>query len=130
VVQRADGGYRGVLWNADLHYSGASLELKMVFPAADGDYCLITKTMDEECCNPLKLWHDMGEPSHLSLEQKATLKEHAVPLLLSKSVAATDSNIEIAFSLKPNAVVYFELAGVRRKSDRGYSYERLAGGEK
>jgi xylan 1,4-beta-xylosidase len=130
AVRRADGGYRGVLWNADPRYTGASLDLKMVFPATNGDYCLITKTVDEDCCNPLKLWHDMGEPSNLSPEQKATLQEHAVPLLLSKSLAADDSKIEIPFRLKPNAVMYFELTGVHRKSDRGYSYDRIVAGEK
>ena len=46
----------------------------------EGKECFIlTKTVDEATCNPLKLWHAMGEPSSLSEEQKKLLKEAAKP---------------------------------------------------
>jgi len=38
--------------------------------------------------------------------------------------------INISFQLKANAVIYFELRKVERKSDGGYSYERILKGEK
>jgi xylan 1,4-beta-xylosidase len=129
IVQLPDGNYRGILWNMDVNYTGESLELELKLPSKHKDYCLMSKTVDEECCNPLKLWHDMGEPANLSKEQLALLKEHAVPLIKSESIVSTELGIDISFKLKPNAVIYFELKKVERKSDRGYSYERILKGE-
>ena len=130
IVQMPGGGYRGVLWNADPEYSGNSLSLKVDLPADKGEYCLITRTVDEESCNPLKMWHDMGEPSHLKPEHLDLLKEHAVPSVTSDITDAGDSGVETMFSLGPNAVVFFELTKTERNGDRGYSYDRVVRGEK
>jgi xylan 1,4-beta-xylosidase len=129
IVQMPDGAYRGILWNVDVDYTGKSIEIELNLPAEKGEYCYITRTVDEECCNPLKLWHDMGEPSHLLPEQVALLKEHAVPMVKSGLVQAEVSKIKTMFVLKPNAVIYFELNRVERKSDRGYSWERIVNGK-
>lgn len=129
IMKLPDENYRGILWNIDFNYAGESLELEIQLPVKYTDYCLITRTVDEDCCNPLKLWHDMGEPASLLPEQTALLKEHAIPLIKSESIALRGSEIKISFLLKPNAVSYFELNKVERKSDRGYSYERTIKGE-
>jgi xylan 1,4-beta-xylosidase len=130
IVQLPDGNYRGILWNLDVDYTGESLDLEFELPGQADGYCLVSKTVDEECCNPLKLWHDIGEPANLLPEQTALLKGHAVPLIKSESIVATKVGIDIRFLLKTNAVVYFELNAVKRKSDRGYSYERVVKGER
>lgn len=130
IVQLPDGNYRGILWNMDVNYTSESLELEIKLPSKHADYCLISKTVDEVCCNPLKLWHDMGEPANLSTEQLSLVKEHAVPLIKSESIVSTELEIDISFKLKPNAVIYFELKKIERKSDRGYSYDRILKGEK
>lgn len=130
IVQLPDGNYLGILWNLDVDYTGEPLKLEFELPGQAGEYCLVSKTVDEECCNPLKLWHDIGEPANLLPEQTALLKEHAVPLIKSESIVATKAGIDICFVLKTNAVVYFELKAVERKSDRGYSYERVVKGER
>ena len=125
-----DGNYRGILWNLDDHYKGQTLDFELNIPALGGEYCMLTKTVDEECCNPLKLWHDIGEPSSLSTAQKELLIEHAKPLVRSENITLKDSNIEYRLILKPNAVVYFEFTKVERKGDRGFSYERIINGER
>ncbi|MBN2509217.1 MAG: hypothetical protein JXB03_03030 [Spirochaetales bacterium] len=129
IVKTAAGAYRGVLWNADTAYTGESVTVSVELPGAEGEYFLVTRTVDEETCNPLKLWHDMGEPSHLMPGQLALLKEHARPLVTSKTLMSEDGELSFDLVLKPNAVVYFELSEVVRKSDRGYSYERVIQGE-
>ncbi|QNU68504.1 cellulase family glycosylhydrolase [Ruminiclostridium herbifermentans] len=129
IMQLPNENYRGVLWNIDFKYNGEIMELLLQLPVKYNEYCLITKTVDEECCNPLKLWHDMGEPANLSAEQTAILKEHAVPLIKSESIVPVNSITEIKVTLNPNAVIYFELNRVERKTDRGYSYERTLKGE-
>jgi len=130
VVQLPNGSYRGILWNVDTNYTADTLDLELHLPGKDGGYCLVTKTVDEECCNPLKLWHDMGEPAHLSVAQTALLKAHAVPLVKSTRVIAEKSECALHFLLNPNAVMYFELNQADIQSDRGYSYERIIRGEK
>jgi xylan 1,4-beta-xylosidase len=129
IMQLPNESYRGVLWNIDFDYNGEIIELELQLPVKYDEYCLITKTVDEECCNPLKLWHDMGKPANLSPEQTALLRKHAVPLIKSESIVTANSIIETKIMLKPNAVIYFELNRVERKSDRGYSYERILKGE-
>ena len=129
IMQLPNESYRGVLWNIDFNYDGELMEIELQLPAKYDEYCLITKTVDEECCNPLKLWHDMGEPANLLPEQTALLKEHAVPLIKSEGIKPTKSKIEIKIKLKANAIIYFELNSVERKNDRGYSYQRTLNGE-
>ena len=127
IVKTENGGFRGVLWNPDQEHACETLNISAEVPAANGEYLLVTKTVDEECCNPLKLWHEMGEPSNLLPEQLSLLKAHAKPLVLSRSLESDGGRIQFGTELKPNAVVYFELTKTVRKSDRGYSYERAIG---
>ncbi len=123
VVVRDDRGrYLGVVWNT----SEEPLELAFRFKEEEkGDYCLITKTVDEGCCNPLKLWHDMGEPSSLSKAQVRLLREGASPLVSSEAMEAGKGDLSFQLSLKRHGIVYFELDKVKRISDRGYSYSRV-----
>ena len=62
VITKSDKGYAGILWNID----GDDAVRELAFSLDNGEYTLITKTVDETCCNPLKVWHDMGEPAYPS----------------------------------------------------------------
>lgn len=125
IVQKPDGRYCGAAWNLSLQDTDRELTLQFSLPACKKDeWCLLTKTVDEETCNPLKMWHDFGEPASLSPEQKALLQQCAVPLLATEQRAAENNMIQIKLLLKKNAVVYFELKPVLRQCDRGFSYER------
>jgi xylan 1,4-beta-xylosidase len=126
IVKKQNGGYRGVAWNLDLKQEGKELSLSFELPAArSGAFCLMTKTVDEDCCNPLKLWHDMGEPSSLSKEQLSILREGSSPLVSTQRLTAVGETVDITLNLKKNAVVYFEIDPVKETGDRGYSYERV-----
>ena len=120
VVKSADG-YAGVLWNIGSEDVTAEFGL-----GADGEgYTLITKTVDEECCNPLKVWHDLGEPANPSKEQTELLRSAAKPLIKSDVIAAADGKASFDISVKPNGVVYFELRKREFTPDRGYDYEKV-----
>lgn len=114
VVVRTESGYAGVIWNKD------KAPFVKAFSLAKGDYTLVTKTVDEECCNPLKAWHDLGEPASLTKEQLSIIKESASPLT---KTAIIDEQFEI--KADRNAVVYFELTNRKFTPDRGYDYERV-----
>ena len=122
VIVKDGDVYKGVLWNADRKREGRELSLGFTLPA-EGELCLITKTVDEKCCNPLKLWHDLGEPRSLSREQKELLQSAAYPAVSSQRLCA-EGSAELKFELDEFAVKYFELRPARLTPDRGFSYER------
>jgi len=126
VVMETDcGGYRGVAWNMTRNRSGNDMELQFQLEGRAKQYCLILQRVDEETCNPLRLWHDMGEPANPGKKQTQLLREAAHPFITSAGVQKEDGMLRISIELPENAVVYFELESVRTVSDRGYSYSRV-----
>lgn len=125
IVRRKDGSYRGIAWN--LHRNKTKqLLLNIELPEKKGGqlYILLTKTVDKNTCNPLKIWHDLGEPSSLTKEQLKLLREAATPLIQTKQWEAKDSGLAFELAVEDNGVIYFELKAVSLKNDRGYDYQR------
>ena len=79
VIVKSDNGYKGIIWNSGRTREGKILDISFTLPAK-GDICLITKTVDEKTCNPLKVWHDLGEPRSLKPADKALLQASAKAL--------------------------------------------------
>ena len=121
--------YRGIAWNSSLTRKGELLEFTVELPAdgAEEAYVLVTQTVDEDTCNPLKLWHDLGEPSSLAAWQKELLKAEARPFIESREVGRSAGRIRFCLTVKEFGVVSFQLMPVRRQSDRGFDYERAVG---
>ena len=124
VVRRPDGSYRGTAWNSSVREKGEALHLTFSLPLAERECCVVTWTVDEETCNPLRLWHDLGEPPSLTREQKELLKEEAKPFVESSRKEIREGEAEAEITVKKNGVVYFEVLPVKGGSDRGYSYLR------
>jgi xylan 1,4-beta-xylosidase len=129
VLKKADGTYRGIAWNIKTANGNSDKEsdvLKLCFKFESGafagsDYCVVTKTVDEDVCNPLKVWHDIGEPANPSPEQRLLLRESSSPLIKTQRGGGAPS-VELA--LGRNALVYFEIFPAKITSDRGFDYER------
>lgn len=132
LMKRENGSYQGVAWNiadcvrdtSDDQKKDAK-KIRISMPACGGGYCVLTKTVDEKTCNPLKVWHDLGEPSSLTEEQRKLLAESARPYLKTKRTEAADGKLCVKLSLSRNAVVYFEVIPGEVTSDRGYDYDRV-----
>ncbi|MDE5597177.1 MAG: xylan 1,4-beta-xylosidase, partial [Lachnospiraceae bacterium] len=136
VLRRGKNDYLGVAWNIVRRTEGIlskeseeAKEIRISMPACDGGYSFLMKTVDEETCNPLKVWHDLGEPACLNEEQKKLLREAAMPYLKTERLEAVDGSVCIALGLNRNAVVYFEVNRSEVIPDRGYDYERVKAGE-
>lgn len=129
VVLDKDGTYKGILWNLCMEGEEKELELRLTLPLVKEDlkkeYCILTQIVDEEVCNPLKIWHDMGEPSSLSNSQKTLLREGAKPHIMTERKAADDGYLSLEYNIKRNGVIYFEVKEIKSNSDRGYSYQRV-----
>ena len=125
IVQKEDGSYCGVAWNYQFEQQEENLKLNVTLPTEFENYCLTTKTVDEQVCNPLKVWHDLGEPANPSKEQLELLKEAAKPLVVSRQFTKVQEKVTVTIDLTKNAVVYFELQPIMIQNDRGYDYERV-----
>ena len=95
-----------------------------IFAAEGEEYCLVQQLVDEAVCNPLKVWHDLGEPASLSAEQKELLQSCARPQITTRRLRAEGGIVTVPVRLGRNAVAALELRPVRTCSDRGYDYER------
>jgi len=129
ILKKADGTYRGIAWNiiADNGFSAkddGNLTLSFILESGtfkESEYCIVTKTVDEDVCNPLKVWHDIGEPANPSKEQRLLLHESASPLIKTQRGCGTPT---VKLTLGRNALVYFEVFPAPITGDRGYDYER------
>lgn len=134
VDTQADGAAeaqnsRNGVETVDTQTCGGPIELSMTLPM-QGEASLLYKVVDEDCCNPLKLWHDMGEPAGLTEAQKKLLRMGAMPAVKSGRVEAVDGQAVVSFVLQENAVVYFSLTENKIVPDRGYDYERAKASER
>lgn len=122
VLQLEDGSCRGVAWNmAD---DGEEMRLLLKWPGGE-EGCLLTQTVDEICGNPLKVWHDLGEPSSLTDRELELLRAASRPLVQTRRIAPKEGSVELDFSVRESGVVYFSWIPGRVRPDRGYSYERV-----
>ena len=128
VMRRQDGGYQGIGWNPVEKDAETERRIAISLPADRAGYSLLTETVDEETCNPLKVWHDLGEQPYPTEEQKKRLRQAARPFVQTSRLKMEDNCIRAALSLKRNAVVYFEVKACGGQSDRGYDYERAVFG--
>lgn len=131
VVMKTNDRWQGVLWNSSMKRTGCEKTISIEIPTAETgcpdnqEFLLLTQIVDEETCNPRRLWHEMGQPSSLSAEQKVLLIETAKPQLRSCNVKAEQGKVTLEMPVKEFGVQYFELIPVTRKPDRGYQYDRL-----
>ena len=134
VLKKADGTYRGIAWNispaaGSPGNTGDELTLNLALGgfalaggASSGDeYCVVTKTVDENVCNPFKVWHDIGEPANPSPAQRSLLRESASPLVSTRRGSGAPA---VELVLGRNALVYFEVFPAKITSDRGFDYDR------
>ncbi len=124
VMRMEDGSFRGIAWNMTEKRSGKDLLLRLELPAGE-EGCLVVQTVDEVCCNPLKVWHDLGEPAYPDSQQLELLRSAARPFVETRRAVPQEGRVELDFSLRENGVVYFSWIPCRVNPDRGYSYERV-----
>ena len=119
--------YKGIAWNVDVDMTGSEITLNLDLPlnsAAESNY-LLTELVDEEVCNPLKVWHDLGEHSNPDEDELELLRRSATPFVTTKRCSNT-----VQLALKENAVCYFEIKTAPVISDRGYTYGRFKSNDK
>ena len=121
IIVRDGDRFEGVLWNL-CREERKQVELAVKLPCAE-ELSVLTRTVDEECCNPLKLWHEMGEPASLNDEQLALLRESARPEASCLTAKGENGEAELKFLLKENGLIHFTATPKVNTTDPGYDYE-------
>lgn len=117
IMRKADGSYEGVAWNI-CKEACEQVAVEVALPVK-GKCVLATETVDETVCNPLKAWHDMGEPASLTETQLRFLRQAGQPLCETQQV----KDGKLSLTLRENAVVHFTLSSAAGESDYGYDYD-------
>lgn len=120
IVRKDDGSYEGVLWNL-CRTDRDELTVTIALPAG-GEQTLTTETVDEVTCNPLKAWHDLGEPRSLTANQLRLLRQAGQPAADTAVLAAENGECTLQMTLRQNAVVRVTLSARNQQGDYGYDY--------
>lgn len=120
LVLERNGAFQGILWNLGGEERRVSLSLPVQAGVA---YTRLERRVDGEHGNPLKLWHDLGEPPYPADGLLQLLREAAVPEVRSRRMTPDSQRQSLTFCLEPNGVLFFEWRPCPLLPDRGYQYE-------
>ena len=127
VITKSDtGDLRGVAWNPVLEGT-QDITLRLSLDLGDGTYFLLMRTVDENTCNPLKTWLDMGSPAYPSNSQLDILQESALPRITTKRFDVSGGSAVLDIHLSSNALCFFEVQRIEPESDRGFRAELIPG---
>lgn len=131
ITCRENGVYYGVAWNPDGTGEGKEKDITFTFALPeqedDAEYMVVEKVVDEQHANPLRTWHEMGEPANPTREQNELLREVARPDIRTRNVKAENSSLSITITMQRNAVHAFTIRKIVRQQDNGYDYKRVIG---
>ncbi|NLO08468.1 MAG: xylan 1,4-beta-xylosidase [Clostridiales bacterium] len=128
LTKGEDKSYHGVAWNPveDIHEEN-TIEISLSLPASEKEYVIITRLVDEQTCNPLKNWIDIGMPSNPSKDQIKLIRSCAYPRSDTRRMKSQDGLININLTLSRNALLYFEVKAIRPTPDRGFYPDKIQG---
>lgn len=127
LTKNDDKTLRGIAWNPVEEAAEDDILIKLTVEAEDGDYVLVKKLVDENSCNPLKAWIDLGASAYPDLRQMELVKECARPFVTTDRLSVSGGKLELELKLSANAVCYFELQKTIQEADRGFLPERIRG---
>ena len=97
-------------------------KIKVHFPGMEGKWGVVTRTVDMENGNPLRIWHEMGEPASLTRDQLNILRQSDIPHTDAYSLISDEKGICVEKTLMANAVVYVEITPFKKEESLGYHY--------
>lgn len=120
LEKKTDGSYMGIAWNWGKE-TGDDILIDLTLPAGTGrEYAILTETVDPAVTNPVKTWHDLGEPRTPDEAQLALIKESAGPRLSTQRTSCEGGEVSLQVPVAKDGVVRFRLLPIRDEHDRGY----------
>jgi len=108
LVSDGKGGFAGVIWNMSDKEISAEISIGLDKKGKKNavsnvqntlKYTVISELVDEAVCNPLKIWHDLGEPKYPSDVQVDIIKKGSKPFMESCTTEEKAGNISASFKL-------------------------------
>lgn len=128
VTKDPDGTLKGIAWNpVEEEVGDTDLELSFELPMDNGDYIMVSNLVDEQTCNPLKTWMDLGSPSNPSKNQLELIRSCMNPQIRTSRTAISNGILNLSYPLSKNALLYFEVQRIHPMTDRGYAPKRIQG---
>lgn len=115
-VKTRAGNIRGCLWNLEKE----ALNIEVRLPGLKGKWGIVTRTVDMDHGNPLKLWDEMGQPASLTKAQLKFLQENDRPVGRAWNMDCDQKEANLIMNLMPNAVVYVEMTPYKKEESIGY----------
>lgn len=122
VMRREDGVYEGIAWNASWDVP-QTLKLAITLPAEDGAHAVVRERVAPGVGDPLKVWHDLGEPASLTGSQVQLLRMAAQPGVESQRVEAENGQITLRWELAEREVMHFTAEWAPMAGEFGYDYD-------
>ncbi len=116
---------RGVVWNRGKTAIKKSFEIPV---KGEKEFMLVRQTVDPKTTNPLKVWHDLGEPASPSQEQLEILRAADKPLVRTEILKVKESEVTVSSTVIGYGVEYFSLRPRTFTPDKGYNYARVNAG--
>lgn len=125
VVMKYNNEYRVILWNDTINRCDKTIDFHLELEAEGEKWSVISKLVDEDHCNPLKIWNVMGQPANLTKEETELLRQSARPHVDGTILDTKDGKISMDITLKEHGLMYLELKSYHVTADRGYDYNRV-----
>lgn len=128
LTKEENNTYHCIAWNPveDMTLE-SNIEIYLTLPALEDEYVLVTRLVDEQACNPLKTWIDIGLPCNPTKDQIDLIRSCSYPKTKTRRIKPQNSMISLDLSLSRNALLYFELRAVAPTPDRGFYPDRIHG---
>lgn len=126
IVTKKGDAFELVAWNLADDKEADEIDLNVSMNLPSGDYSVITKTVDEETCNPVRVWYDLGSPKNPDAKQNKLLREAATPEIRTSRITS-DGNAKLSLHLRKNALVSMTIQPLCQQTDRGYDARRVQG---
>lgn len=127
ILTGKDDKLQGIAWNPVENTEDSEISLELSIETPDGEYVLIKKLVDEDTCNPLRTWINLGSPSSPDKKQLDLIKECARPRITTERVKIDGNRLDLVLELSSNALCYFELQRINPETDRGFRPELIRG---
>lgn len=126
IMRGEDGTIQGIVWNRTKKAMKQEFEIA-VADSADG-YTLLKETVDPETTNPLKAWHDLGEPAMPCEAQLKILRAAGEPAVATDVLTPVNGELKLALNVKGFGVEWFRITERKLTTDSGYNYKKVIKG--
>ena len=125
VEDEKTGEIRGIVWNR----GKKPIKKSFTFPAGESKALVVVRqTVDPKTTNPLKVWHDLGEPAAPSAEQLEIIKASDRPFVKTDVLHARNGEVTLTANVLGYGVEYFNIKPRTFTPDKGYNYSRVVAG--